>query len=1265
MKETGGTVRDDSWEVDSHVPSSIPLSPGDRLGAYVVIRLIGRGAIGLVYLAEDSQTKVQVAIKILRPDWERAFGDDYGDLFRKEAVVHQSLRHPQIVKLLGSGEHDSLPYHVFEYIDGPTLGEFSGTRTVDSIKAARIIADVADAIQYSHRCGVVHRDLKPSNILLDQQGRAHVADFGIALEHSELGTGSSFVGTPLYMSPEQVRGSSHHLDGRSDIFSLGVILYQMTTGIHPFLPPNASQDTLKHSIENIPAPPLRQRADVPREFDRICMKALAKDPMDRFNTAGDFAMALRRYSQRGWRRELWVLAACTSLLLAGAMVVYWNRNQVQTQPTNFAMESDDSTTERIPSLPVPAVSQADLASMDTSIAALLPNGVSQASPQEVDLAAALIVARLKVDANLPPSLWEHFGSGTDNTLQTALIHLCSVAGLDPQRLIDQALVEQRPDIRAALLLAVGEYSDVQLPLAARSAIAGKVLEWYCYQPQAAMHSVCGWLLRHWGEDTDALNLQNQRGFRAPSEQREWLEILPNISMIACYPHRSALDGQSTATATAEPLDDFAISTFEITEAQWDWVMGDASNMPNNYAALPKTGVSWHQCAGFCNRLSEIMGLPDGEKCYEALPNNYYREVAEAHLRGGFRMPTLAEWDYAARAGTSTDRYWGRAERYLPKYANCRPRSFLMPIAGGLRKPNGIGLFDTLGNATEWIHDTTGLAETQPESLALRHIRGGSAWTIESGVTVDAEYTMAANLPSDRMGLRIVQRLIKQRADVGGLTVELQTSDQHGMEIEGQSSPTETLRLAISSPSSPSSSPKLGVGQFLGRFQRGASIPRTLVVKNSSSIPVMLTSVTTSGCLRLLEEFALPQPLLPGESVQLPAAVESTGTTLQAGGVTLHTNAEDGVGEESSYPLNAYFSGPSIVAMEGGLDGAGSIRFDFGKVQPGTLVRQLVSLMNVGDQPLIISTPVAKGAICLSRPATSHQLAHRNHAFIEFELSPSSVGGVVVGSLEFETNDPSIPQVRIEAAVEAANLPMVPVFCVYRRGLWLLDYNRDGRPERTIEFGEAGDRPFVGDFDGDGAYELGVYRRVDNQRVELTIRTTSAGGHVNESTRSLQVPAGDLVIGDFDGNGRSDIGWVSLGEAGLLKWQIDINGDGLWDQTHEYGFPGDVPLAGDWLNTGRDNLGVYRQNLSGRTASHWFLRNDENVPESTRPPFGLINDQPVTGDWNGDGKADFGVYRIVNGVGTFLLDLDLDSDSESFLELGTEGDIALTFMAPPF
>jgi len=264
--------------------------------AYELDREIGRGGMGIVYRAKDRRLKRPVAIKLLPP--ELAFRSEIRTRFLREAETAAQLSHPHIVPIYSVDEADGLVYFVMACVDGDNLGKRiheRGPLPIDD--ARRILAEVADALAYAHARGVVHRDIKPDNILLDAtDGRALVTDFGIARaiiegSDSRLTATGMAIGTPAYMSPEQSAGD-REIDGRSDLYSLGVVGYQMLAGELPFQASSTPAMLVKHLSET-PLPIEQRRPDVPPDLSAIVMRLLAKAPEDRFTGAAELEGMLR------------------------------------------------------------------------------------------------------------------------------------------------------------------------------------------------------------------------------------------------------------------------------------------------------------------------------------------------------------------------------------------------------------------------------------------------------------------------------------------------------------------------------------------------------------------------------------------------------------------------------------------------------------------------------------------------------------------------------------------------------------------------------------------------------------------------------------------------------------------------------------------------------------------------------------------------------------------------------------------------------------
>ncbi|MBH0182751.1 MAG: serine/threonine protein kinase [Nitrospira sp.] len=274
-------------------------NPPSTLGRYRILRELGRGAMGVVYLGKDPTIQRFVAIKTMR--FDKIDADDklqeIKTRFFREAESTGRLSHPNIVTIYDAGEEDHLVYIAMELLQGSTLKEWSHPHNLMPVsKLIPILATVADAMDYAHRQGVVHRDIKPANIMLTADHVVKVMDFGIATMASSARTKTETVlGTPTYMSPEQIAGKK--VDGRSDIYSLGIVMFELLTGHPPFKADNLS--ALLYAITH--TPPLRLsavRADLPPLIQDVLTCALQKDPVRRYRTGGEFAQALRSVVER-------------------------------------------------------------------------------------------------------------------------------------------------------------------------------------------------------------------------------------------------------------------------------------------------------------------------------------------------------------------------------------------------------------------------------------------------------------------------------------------------------------------------------------------------------------------------------------------------------------------------------------------------------------------------------------------------------------------------------------------------------------------------------------------------------------------------------------------------------------------------------------------------------------------------------------------------------------------------------------------------------
>lgn len=292
-------------------PARDELAPGTTLNRYQIISLLATGGMGQVYLAKDTQLKRQVVLKILKPTFPK---DETGlRRFEREAHAASALNHPNILTIHEFCKLDGLHFIASEYVEGVTLRKKLSNGPLDLNTTVNISIQIASALDVAHAAGIIHRDIKPENVMVRNDGLVKILDFGIAkLMPRQLTAGAAvpsastkpgiLMGTAAYMSPEQAKGEA--LDARTDLFSFGIVLYEMTTGALPFPGDNAGM-MLEKILMRKPTAPILLNAAVPANLDSIINKALEKDRSRRYQRASDIRSDLQRLQQSAGASGFW------------------------------------------------------------------------------------------------------------------------------------------------------------------------------------------------------------------------------------------------------------------------------------------------------------------------------------------------------------------------------------------------------------------------------------------------------------------------------------------------------------------------------------------------------------------------------------------------------------------------------------------------------------------------------------------------------------------------------------------------------------------------------------------------------------------------------------------------------------------------------------------------------------------------------------------------------------------------------------------------
>jgi Protein kinase domain/Sulfatase-modifying factor enzyme 1 len=803
---------------------------GDRhtkIGRYLIRGELGSGSFGDVCLAYDPLADRLVALKLPRTDRYRA---GVREEFLGEARAAARLAsHDNVVPVWDVGEHDALVYIISEFCEGGSLARWQRARTeaVPFRLAARIVAELADGVQHAHDGGVLHRDLKPGNVLLRPTVPGpdgldfvpRVADFGLARHGDEDIVGNRVHGTHGYMAPEQTGGRAHEIGPATDVYGLGAILYALLTG-HPPIDGDRATEVVQRIRTNAPRSVRDARPEIPRDLELIGLRALAKNPADRYGSAGALADDLRCFlagepisgsswweHARTWPRRRPRQAVGLTLLVVLLIAAYPAYRLQLRLTADRALAS--LQTWRVPAYPR-LLARLDLrdAHVSSRLRALfgsddprvkLPSALAlssidadareyaliralDATPDALRTLAPLLWARMpnlcdRLEAELAPHRapgidvekprarftpsdrfsGSHLPPSEDGDKRRAnaalalillgrpdpgygllrldpdpqarsfLVHRLGAAGVAPHDLFDRLRHETDVSIRRALILALGEVPDASWEPSLHGEVGNWLLDRYKHDPDAGIHGAIRWLLESWSARPFGVWLIGphrgiDEGLKGLARDGFGWRVSKSGLTLVSVPQS---DGSIVEIADVE----VTVGQFRRFDPEHHYIR-EASPTDEH----PMNQVAATQALAFCRWLSAQESLGDGQ---------------------AYRLPTVSEFLTASRAGARTPRFYGTMTELLSNYAVYSTSDLIVVAPVGSRKPNDLGLFDTMGNVSDLCADPQG----SPRYKAV----GGSAAHHAYHVVCDSiDPTRGDDLASPEHGFRVARTVSGSR-----------------------------------------------------------------------------------------------------------------------------------------------------------------------------------------------------------------------------------------------------------------------------------------------------------------------------------------------------------------------------------------------------------------------------------------------------------------------------------------------------------------------